>query len=594
MKHYTEEEILEILKRHKDVSVSYTDEDKQRALVNPSLDEFRAGLKEKVEYLKSTPNEQLSFALFRRFEEDGDRKQFEDRYFNRRQKLLAYALEYWLHKDADTLVHLQDIIWAMLEEYTWSLPAHLMRKGLKKVQDDKTYVVDLFASETAHALSEMLTLVGDDLHPIIKDRIHFEIERRVLSRAYENQGEFFWHNATNNWSAVCAGSVGMTAIYEIGDEERLAHFIERSLSTLENFYKGFSSDGACLEGLSYWNYGFGYFMYFADMLYRRTEGEINLFDDPHVKNIAFFYTKVFFKGSRTVSFSDGGSHGKCSLSALSILAKYYPDYRIPSAEYINFDFSDDYCARFALAVRNTVIARTDLKTNTNEIIGTYLLEDAEWYISSSVCGVGIAAKAGNNGEPHNHNDVGAFLIYKNGESLIADIGAGEYTRQYFTPDTRYTIFCNSSASHSVPIINGEHQKAGASYAAKDTAMTEGGIVSDIAGAYDVKSLKSLRRSLSFDANSGAVALKDSFEFDSKPSSVVERFVSPCKPEILSDRVDIKSKNEKMSIYFEADKWLAKYELVMDKAHHGEDRETYVIDFELKDPSVSFDASFEIK
>lgn len=594
MKHYTEEEILAILKKHGEVSVRFTDEDRQRALENPSLDEFRAGLRERVRELKATPNEQLSFALFRRFEEDGDRKQFEDRYFNRRQKLLAYALEYWLYKDAETLVYLQDIIWAILEEYTWSLPAHLMRCGLKKIQDENTYVVDLFASETAHSLSEILTLVGDDIHPIIKDRIHFEIERRILSRAYENQGEFFWHNCTNNWSAVCAGSVGMTAIYEIGDDERLAHFIERSLSTLENFYKGFSADGACLEGLSYWNYGFGYFMYFADMLYRRTEGEINLFDDPHIKNIGFFYTKVFFKGARTVSFSDGGSNGKCSLNALSILAKYYPDYRIPSAEYINFEFSGDYCSRVALSVRDAVFARTDLKTSHNDIIGTYLLEDAEWYISSSECGVGIAAKAGNNAEPHNHNDVGAFLVYKNGESIIADIGAGEYTRQYFTPNTRYTIFCNSSASHSVPIINGAYQKAGADFAAKGTIMTKDGIVSDIAGAYDVKSLKSLVRSVNFNTENGSVALKDSFVFDEKPSSVVERFISPSKPVILSDRVDIKSKNEKMSIYFEADKCFAKCDLVVDKAHRGDDRETYVIDFELKNPSERFDVCFEIK
>ncbi len=594
MKHYTKEEILEILKKHQNISVAYTEDDRQRALENPSLDEFRAGLKERVNYLKNTPNEQLSFALFRRFEEDGNRTQFEDRYFNRRQKLLAYTLEYWLYKDADTLVYLQDIIWAILEEYTWSLPAHLMRKGLKKVQDEKTYVADLFASETAQALAEMLTLVGDDIHPIIKDRIHFEIERRILSRAYENQGEFFWHNATNNWSAVCAGSVGMAAIYEIEDEERLAYIIERSLATLENFYKGFSSDGTCLEGLSYWNYGFGYFMYFADMLYRRTEGEINLFDDSHIKNIGFFYTKVFFKGSRTVSFSDGGSYGTCSPSALSILAKYYPDYKIPSAEYINFEYSGEYCARFARSVRDVVLARADLKTNTNEIIGTYLLKDAEWYISSSECGVGIAAKAGNNGEPHNHNDVGSFLIYKNGESLIADIGAGEYTRQYFTPDTRYTIFCNSSASHSVPIINGEYQKEGALSTAKDTVITEGGVVSDIAGAYDVKSLKSLERSVCFDKENGVVTLKDSYVFDEKPSSVVERFISPCEPEILENKVDIKSGNEKISIYFEADKCFAKYELVLDKAHHGEERKTYVIDFELKDPSVSFDVLFEIK
>ena len=593
MKHYTKEEILTILKRHENTPVAFTAQDAASVLANPALELYLKILKDDVEAHKSKPVSVIPFSLFRRYDEDGNRKQYEDVYFERRQKLLAYTLHLWLYEDSDVLAPLQDTIWAILEEYTWCLPAHLMGRSLTRVQDEETFVVDLFAAETGHALAETLSLVGDKLHPIVVSRIHKEIERRIFARAYQNKGEFFWHTVTNNWSAVCSGAVGMAAIYEIRDTERLAEILETSLSTLENFYRGFPEDGTCLEGLSYWNYGFGYFMSFADMLFRYTDGEIDLFADEHVKNIALFYTKMFFKGSRTVSFSDGGTYGKCALGALGMLKRHYPDFELPGADYITFGYSGRGCARFALTVRDAVYALPEFKTSTRDVTGTYILPDAAWYISSSKNGVGIAAKAGHNDEPHNHNDVGAFLIYKNGMQIIADIGSGEYTKQYFSKE-RYDIFCNSSASHSVPIVNGEYQKPGKMYAARDVSFSENGLSLDLAGAYGIESLSALRRSIVFDKESGVTTVSDSFRFDERPVSVTERFVAPTEPEIFSDRVEITVGNEKMAIYYEAEKCTPKSTLVVDKSHLAKDRETYVIDFELISPAEECDLSFIFK
>ena len=62
----------------------------------------------------------------------------------------------------------------------------------------------------------------------------------------------------------------------------------------------------------------------------------------------------------------------------------------------------------------------------------------------------FAIKGGNNGEPHNHNDVGSFLYFIGEEEIISDLGAGEYTKAYFGPE-RYSVLCCSSRGHSVPI-----------------------------------------------------------------------------------------------------------------------------------------------
>ena len=88
---------------------------------------------------------------------------------------------------------------------------------------------------------------------------------------------------------------------------------------------------------------------------------------------------------------------------------------------------------------------------------------------------------------HNHNDVGAFQIVKNGKRLIVDIGAGEYTKGYFSDlEERYgdKVFVCGSKSHSVPMINGQNQRYGATYRGKVISQSERQIEMDIAGAYE--------------------------------------------------------------------------------------------------------------
>ncbi len=77
----------------------------------------------------------------------------------------------------------------------------------------------------------------------------------------------------------------------------------------------------------------------------------------------------------------------------------------------------------------------------------------------------LAAKGGHNAENHNQNDIGSFIVHYGGESLIIDLGAGTYTRDYFSA-RRYEILVNSSWGHNVPLINGYQQPPGAQYLAK--------------------------------------------------------------------------------------------------------------------------------
>ena len=49
-------------------------------------------------------------------------------------------------------------------------------------------------------------------------------------------------------------------------------------------------------------------------------------------------------------------------------------------------------------------------------------------------GLTLAAKGGHNGESHNHNDVGSFIVAVDGVPAVADAGRPTYTAQTFGPD----------------------------------------------------------------------------------------------------------------------------------------------------------------
>ena len=81
-------------------------------------------------------------------------------------------------------------------------------------------------------------------------------------------------------------------------------------------------------------------------------------------------------------------------------------------------------------------------------------------------GTFFAMKGGHNDESHNHNDVGQFILYRNGKPVIIDAGVGEYTKQTFSPD-RYKIWSMQSLYHNLPSFDGVGQVNGARYASKD-------------------------------------------------------------------------------------------------------------------------------
>jgi hypothetical protein len=381
----------------------------------------------------------------------------------------------------------------------------------------------------------------------------------------------------------------------------LGGILYKLLPTLDRFLESFTQDGACVEGLSYWNYGVSYFVMFADILFHRSGGKINLLKDPRFEKIARFQQQCYLSGGAQVYFSDAENSG-FRMGLTDFLSRRIPGVTVPPQDRA-MKIEKDPRGHFNHALRDFSQSLRDLVWTENHEPPPFkpeplvIFPDAQWLIAGAG-DTAFAAKGGHNDEPHNHNDVGAFIYYKKGKMVICDLGSGMYTKDYFN-ENRYTIFCNQSFSHSVPVINGEGQKAGRKYEARDCRIGPGAeMVLDMAGAYDVDGLLSLKRRFVFDPVSGRLKIEDRFLFSSPlPVPVIERFVSLSPPLIEghSARIDSGGTISVLKCSFSVPvetKPVAHEQKHRD--HDGNEITVYLIDFAFSQESAELSVIFELE
>jgi hypothetical protein len=526
----------------------------------------------------SEPLQPLTFSKFHLFEKEGTRLEYEQPYFDRRRRLAALVFATLLEETDRYLPVLEDLIWEMCGEFTWCVPAHLAvgveaaRKHVHQPEEN----VDLFAAETAHGLAETLYLLDGRLNPWIVDRVKTEVKRRIFRPLHEEPARFSWESSTHNWSAVCAGAVGMAVLLLEDNRERLAGVIDRLLGAMECYMEGFKEDGGCPEGIGYWLYGFGYYTYFAEMLEAYTSGGLRLLDSAKAKSIAAFPLAIALSDMSFVNYSDASGNSCTHTGLNSRLMKRY-SLRPPYMETVT-PFHQDAAYRFAHISRNLLWTDPDMLGRQTPA-GEWELKDLQWVVSRQVSGrsmVAFSAKGGHNAEPHNHNDVGHFILHAGGESLLNDLGAGVYTREYFGPK-RYTFIHNASRGHSVPVIDGMEQGEGAEHSAAvvEKQISEGRIrlTLDATAAYPVPHLNRYVRRFDWSVpegeGAGKLELTDRFEFSRLPQKLEEAFISQTKPELEHGVVRWQGKQGLALLRYNPEAFSASVEVIETQAHRGE-------------------------
>ncbi|MCU0644425.1 MAG: heparinase II/III-family protein [bacterium] len=445
----------------------------------------------------------LPATFFLDFVRTGNRDKYQQARDFRREALCNLVLAECVEGKGNFLDDIVNGIWVTCEESYWDVPAHLATQaqgyGLPDVAEP---TVDIFASETGALLAWTAYLLGgqiDAISPILKQRIQIELEKRILTPCLERD-DFGWmgfrdDNPVNNHNPWCNSNWLIVVLLNEQNKERRIAAVGKILKSLDVFIAGYPPDGGCDEGPGYWNQAAGSLFDCLDLLYTATTGSINSYDESIIQEMAKYIYRAHVSDQYFINFADASPR----ISIEADLA-YRFGKRIGDATMMKFGaFMADLYQKRGLTFWGNIGRQLHAIFNYAELHSAIkeqpLLRDV-WLENLQVVtarseqgsakGLYVAAKGGHNGESHNHNDVGNFIVYLDGEPMIIDVGVEAYTKKTFSAQ-RYEIWTMQSAYHNLPTINGVMQKDGREFSARnvnyfaDDNFAE--LKLDIAGAY---------------------------------------------------------------------------------------------------------------
>ena len=450
----------------------------------------------------------LPWTVFAENKQTGNRVNYEAICFEKRRQMAAIVMAEIMEGKGRFMGDIIDGMGSFCEETWWGIPAHYP----KAIPLSEWQEVDLFNAETASLIvwtRYMLEKQFDAFSPDLCQRIDREIERRILQPAVER--DYWWKTAGMNWNPwICSNWLACILICE-KDEARKATAIAQIKKATQAFIDAYPEDGGCDEGPGYWDRAAASMFEIMRLLDFGTV-------DQKVQRMASYAYKTYIGNDYCVCFAD--AHENKAVQQVNIV--------YPFGLWLNDQTMREFGAYLGRqkGVLTNPAALYD-KSGNFPTLGRelFFLRHIRDFIAEQPCepllkdvwlpdlqimttrrgNLYVAMKGGNNGESHNHNDVGSFIVYGSQESgvrskeqlspLFIDPAVGEYTAKTFSDD-RYSIWTMQSQYHNLPQINGIDQKDGKEYAAKVVSHKDGQLTLDIAGAYPVEAaVKSWKRTV---------------------------------------------------------------------------------------------------
>ncbi|MDD3588161.1 MAG: hypothetical protein PHQ75_13340, partial [Thermoguttaceae bacterium] len=262
----------------------------------------KRGLNAKVE----APSEEL----YREFYRSGNRSMYETALHRFTSPIFELVVAECLENKGTFIAEIEKRLRLMCAMPSWVLPAH-DRKA--EIFDGKSLYSDLVSTHYGCVCAYTINLLGDKLSPEVRTLVKENVFRRVITPYRDlitgkpKVVRMWWAVGGSNWNAVCTcGTLGAALSLCESKKERALFLAAAEILTESCFFKGFTPDGYCSEGMSYWNYGFGHFETMAALVLQATNNKVDFLQMPMVKTCLMFAPNMEIGDGYFAAFADCG------------------------------------------------------------------------------------------------------------------------------------------------------------------------------------------------------------------------------------------------------------------------------------------------
>ncbi len=460
-----------------------------------------------------------------------------------------------------------DYIWALCETTSWCLPAHNWQgleggwgnDSTRPLPDIKDPQIDLFAGTTAEFMAWTLYIMRsklDEVSFLITERMEYELNKRIIEPFCNRRDAWWVSDSTHNWHMwITSNCLTVVLLVETNPAKR-AKAAELGLRYVEDFYRKYLADGSNNEGAGYWVPAAGSMYYALKMLKMASDGVIDQFGEPMVKNISSYIYKVHINerefynycyAPRLVKSLQGTEvydFGKeMNDPALMELGAYI--YHVDKKPVVLSDHA--YQPFFELLHSREM----EWITPKAPYVGYYYSEAQQLMVAREIPGTpdGLLLGAkGFNGHFDSHRDGGTFILYNDSKPVYIEMGSPKYSREVIDARFRHYHFACVPENHNSITVNGMGQKPGTLVGAMSEAKLHGkdavaastrsisnddsttaSITVKMGHLFPTESgVKSCTRAFALDRSNGTVIVRQKVECD-RESEICLHFVTCEKP-----------------------------------------------------------------
>lgn len=504
---------------------------------------------EKGDESLSKPFGEIPATIMLEFTRNKNRTDYESISFSKRSQLWDMVLAESVSGDGKYTDQIVNGIWSICEESFWGISAHVgIQKAGPGLPDVEDPVVDLFAAETAALLAWTDYFIGprlDTVSKLIRKRIRYEIDRRIFTPM--TTAQYGWMGGgnpnakTNNWAPWIASNYITASLLMQKDQAKKIQALNIAIKIINHYMNGLGDDGGCDEGPSYWTAAGACVFDALNILYDATGGHFDVYKNPFINKMGAYIYNTHIDGKYFINVAD--AHPTMQPDGLLIF-RFGKDVgnqnmmNMGSWAFHTYGNSSGRFHRTRTLYNLPAIKECAAYPYKENPVKDVWYSDVQLMASRTGNNLFVASHGGNNGESHNHNDVGDFVVYSDGNPVIIDVGSGTYTARTFSKD-RYKLWFNTSPYHNLPVINGVPQKEGSHFAVTDASYEKDEMSSqlsmNIAGAYPAAArVKTWNRTVKLNKAKNNIEIRDQFELQDKATELIQTFMTVCNTDITNE------------------------------------------------------------